>query len=722
MLSMLSLLFVQSPIAQLDALAQKRDLAGILAMAAKPVLERPYTLDFIKKNGAYEVGSRGWHAKELRTPSGKSYVVFTTDMTSESIGEQVFEWTGGKLGRYLAEEDRLGHTIRHHSFDIRFDVPNKKAVITDAVTIEAVPGAPKEFLMRFSPNYRVSQIRDAHGKSVPFSQAGGVVALPTGGPGTFTLSLNYEAIVNLPFYAGAITGDEANLANDYWYPMIARWPATFEARVTTPPGWTVVTQGDLVQRTGDVSQFRMNLPVVYFSLTAAPFRQVASSVNGREFRVWSTSLSEDQMRIQATLNQPIIEFYEKSFGPYPFKSWGSLISKHYGGGALEAYSYATYGEGWLPDEDAHEPAHTWWGGIINNTYLTSLWNESFANFSAGLYRREGPIGNVEEKRPAFVEDAFPEPAYQAASCAEGGAKIGDAAQSLGYGKGAQVLQMLESEIGTTKMIACMREWIKSHPKGTPGNWEDFRKVCVRMLGQKIDSFFAQWLWRKGWPDFDVAIDRVDNDAIRGRVLWKSQPYTIDCEVLVGYKDGSREFGRVQLGSTPWVLKLPRPKPVEFISFDPWRRLLRRYGNDEAPVSIEGFIQRAHVYVDPAHTDWMSTLGQRRRGEGMPADLGGTLIVGSPETMPAMRPLCAKAGFEVKGNKLTYRGTTIDLDRGGAIAVVDLDDGKSCVIALGKTLLRPRVGRARTAIVDAYGRFLRGKTDPKTHGFLTFRPN
>jgi hypothetical protein len=86
----------------------------------------------------------------------------------------------------------------------------------------------------------------------------------------------------------------------------------------------------------------------------------------------------------------------------------------------------------------------------------------------------------------------------------------------------------------------------------------------------------------------------------------------------------------------------------------------------------------------------------------------------------MKALCDKAGFTVEGNKLSYKGTEIDLEHGAALAVVDLGGGRSCVIGLGKTRRRPDFGRARTVLVDDLGRFLRGKTDPKTSGYLTYR--
>ncbi len=132
------------------------------------------------------------------------------------------------------------------------------------------------------------------------------------------------------------------------------------------------------------------------------------------------------------------------------------------------------------------------------------------------------------------------------------------------------------------------------------------------------------------------------------------------------------------------------------------------------------LARSAKLVDPAHTDWLTNVGGRTQNASAPIDPAGKFLVGSPETWPIMRDLCAKAGFQVQGNTLTYKGTSIDLTKGAALAVVDLEGGKRCVIGLGKTEHPVDFGRTRLIVTDSLGRFLRGVTDPKTSGPLTYR--
>lgn len=704
-------LFAPPTVDAIDALAKARNVAGLTALLAPLPAGTRNPFAVLKSGGAYEVGKYGWRAYSL----GKDYVVLSTPLTSEDVGEILLRRDGERLA-FVPERESLGAKIVRHSIDLRFRVEEKRAEIVDRVAL-STKGAGS-FVFRMSPAYRVASISDEKGRSVAFTQAGGMVLLKKGPQ---SLTMRYGGVVNLPQYAGSISDREATLVNDYWYPMIARDPAPYELTVHAPKAWTTVGQGtrvsDEVGATERTTKFRMDLPVVYFSVSSGPYRTVTETIGGRRYTAWSPRLDEERMRAQAETYAPIVEFYNRSFGASPFEGYGALDSPQYGGGALEAYSYATYGGFW--GEDPHEPAHTWWGGIINNTYLNSFWNESFAVFSEGLYRRNVRIGNVEERRLAFVSNGAAGGDYNQTAVQEAGADKGPVASSMGYGKGAKVLQMLEQWLGTDLVVGDMREWIATHPKGEPGDWPDFERIVARRApGNDVKGFFDDWLRRPGYANFD-ATAKVEGSQIRIDLTWKGPRFRMPLDVMVQSASGARSFTTVWLNGTENPVFVPGGDRPALVSVDPWRRAVRRIGNDEEPVSIERTVGNLPKFVDPAHKDWMAEASGRAAA-GALNDPAGKFIVGSPETLPIMRDLCEKAGFKVAGNRLDYDGTTVDLTKGGALAVVDLEGGKRCVIGLGKTRMAPNTGSARTALVDDLGRFLRGKTEPKTEGKLVFR--
>ncbi len=712
-------------VAEIDALAKTRNADGMMAFAGPEVAALSKPFFFLKSNGPYDTGRFGWSALELRAPGGGQFIVFSTKITSEDYGEFLFAFDGSKLTRYIPETETGGFRIRHQTMDIHFDIPNKRAMLHSSVRIQrAKPGGA--LLLRLSPHYRVSKLHQQGERTLPFAQAGGIVAIQAPNEPEFTLSMSYSGVVDLPRYAGSITSREALLTNDYWYPMIGRMPATYEATVHVPKNWMAVAQGELAKDIegpeGRTMTWRMDVPVTYWSLSAAPYSTLSTEVGGRKFIIWSLSMTPEQMKLQAELSAPVLDFYEKTFAKYPFSFWGAVDSPQYGGGALEAYSFATYGSGWLPDEDTHEPAHTWWGGLINNTYLNSLWNESFANYSGGLYHRENPTGNRAEKRLAFIQDADPGPGYAAAPMSKSGVFIGPPSSSLGYGRGADVLQMLEFELGTESMIKSLRHWLANHPKGEPGEWEDFEKAVKAASGRDMTTFFDEWVHRPGFVDFDIENVRWEGGAVVGDVAFRSEPYRLLCEAMLQYPDGKRSFTSIRFepNGKRASFRIPTAAKPALVSLDPYRRILRPKRDNERPTELASALRRSKRFVDPGRTGWLKNVPSGAAITELPASLDNVFLVGSPDTLPVLRTLCDQAGFRVRGNQLEYDGTIIDLNKGGALAVLELPSGGQCLIGLGQTRRPAQLGRSRLAVFDDFGRFLRGKTDPKTSGFLTAR--
>lgn len=707
-------------IEHLDRLAQARDVEGLsrFMIPLAPGVRNP--LDVVRTNGAYEVGRFGWHAYALKGQGTGDYVVIGTPLTSEDIGERVFERDGDRL-RYVPETESFGIRLVRHHFDLKIDVPEKRATLVDALDLTNADGSTGTFLFRMSPNYIVSSIRNKADEPVPFAEASGVVLLnKPGGSDTYTIS--YSAIVDQPNYAGSIGEGEATLTNDYWYPMVARQATPYDITIHAPAGWRAIGQGDLKQSTSSGSErvvrYKMDVPCVFYSVSAAPFKCVTRTIDGRSFSCYSAQMTDAQMEAQDEFYAEIIGFYNREFGAFPFKGYGAVDSSVYGGGALEAYSFATWGHGSLPSEDAHEPSHTWWGGIIDNTYLGSFWNESFAVFSEGLYHRNAPVGNDSERQLAFVSDANANDSYNFAPIWNCGADAGGVAGTLGYGKGSQVLQMLETLLGTDRMVATMRQWV-TQDRGHDVDWADYEAVVESMypeLGPK--SFFDDWLRRPGFADLRVSDVAYDSGHVRMSVGFNGPSFRIPLEVMLQDAEGKRSYAMIDL-KEPGTVSVPCAKKPVLVSVDRWRRILRKIGPDEEPVSLANLLPKLSRYTDPARPDELPGVGARPT-VGAPSDADGKFIVGRPETLPILGDLCRRVGFVVHGNELTYDGTTIDLNRGCAAAIVDLGGGRRCAIGLGRTLVTPDFGRARLALTDGLGRFLRGRTEPKTSGNLTFR--
>ncbi len=721
--AVLFMAFHQGPpsISSLDQLAQAKNVAELTKLLDVQPRKGHNPFSIIQTGGAYGVGRNGWHALPLKGPGPEEYVVISTALTSEDTGELVFQRVGEKL-RFVPEANDFGIKLIRHDFDLIFDVPTKRAKLVDKLRLSNSQGLAGTFLFRMCPQYIVSSITNSKNQPVAFQEAGGVVStIKPDREDTYTIK--YGALVNQPDYSGSISETEATLSNDYWYPMVARQPVPYDITIRCPAKWVAVGQGDLIEEsvkgTEKISRYKMDMPCVFYSVSAGPFKKFSQKINGRTYSCWSAVMTEDQMKAQTEFYAPIIEFYNR-FYPFPFKGYGAIDSAVYGGGALEAYSFTTWGHGALPGEDAHEPAHSWWGGVVNNTYLSSFWNESFAVFADGMFHRGAAIGRAEERKLAFINDGNGNPAYSIIPIAESGAEVGGLGSALGYGKGAQVLQMLEVLLGTERITAAMQAWAKKF-HGKASDWADFEKVVSDLNPNlKLKSFFDDWIRKPGYADLKVTDVQIQSNQVMMNVGFNGPTFRIPLEVMLQFADGKRRFAMIDLKKPGKVTIQCGARPV-LVSVDPWRRVLRKIAPDESPVSISRLMRTMPRINDAKHPDYLAGQGRQGKDGVGTTDPAGKFIVGHPSTMPLLAKLCEKVGFKVSGNKLTYDGTTIDLNHGAALAVVDLGGGKRCLIGLGKTRVSPGTARARLALTDDLGRFLRGVTEPKTAGNLVFRP-
>ncbi|MCA0361485.1 MAG: hypothetical protein LCH41_10585 [Armatimonadetes bacterium] len=703
-------------IADLSKHATAKDITAIEARAT-PELKGKFA--FLKVPGSFGVGRFGWTAELLQdSTTGTEYAVFTTPLTTQDYGDQVFRIEDGKLAAKIDERTTRGVTPKHANFIIGFDLPKKSASFLAQLTLNVSVGADKDFFLRLGPNHDVIQALDSAGKPIKISQAGGVISLPTPPPGEHKITLVYEGVINRPRFAGSITDTEVMLTNDLWWPAIARLPFTFKTTVSVPKDWEVVAQGNRVSDTiiGDKRSIvtEMPLPISYLSLSAGPFYSEELLVEGRTYRMISKTMPREQMKTQLELIPPVFDFFEQ-FAPYPFNHYEKIVTPLYGGGALEAYSFATYGPGWLPAEEPHEPSHTWWGGIVPCTYLDSFWNESFAVFSEGLYAREGRVGDKPTKRLAFIGDFGAEDSYLTAPVGTTGANDGNAASAVGYGKGAWVLQQLEFEVGTEVMIQKMKEFVATHPAGTASDWPQFRTL----FGPEMDWFFKQWLDEPGVPGLEILGVDHQNEVAALNLKFEGQPVRMTVEVLVETSSETK-LHRVDLRPNPdgsCAVEIPAPGQIKRIVVDPYDRLMTD-DNTSLPYRWSDNLRRMRAFVDPKHDDWWPT---NRRIDKLPESWEGLVIVGHPATLPEARILCDIAGFEISGDFLTYKDVTIDLRKDQAVAMVEFAPGKWCGLSVGKAKIRPNVGRATAAVVDHLGRFLMGETRPRDQGPLVWTP-
>ena len=443
-------------------------------------------------------------AADAAQGGAKTYLaVFHAWHTCESDGDHVHRLTetadGWKLGPEIPETETGGFRVRDHNLRVTLDVPQKSAQIQDAVMLERTAETSPDFiLLRLSEDFTVANIT-LKGTALAFQQVGGLLTFRPPDTKKFEIAMTYAGHVN---HQGSdyIRDNEATL-NSYWYPHIARLPSTATVTATAPVGWTPIAQGELKAETTDkggaiTRTYRNDIPTCFFTLDMGKYHVTTRTTGGRTLLAYL--LDDKPALAQSSLDtlESAIRFFDTTFARFPYSRYTVVQTQGAFQGALEAYSFATFGPGTLPETIVHELSHTWWGGLVPCAYTRSMWNESFAEYSDGLYHRQvlKEVRTLSPRMRVLMAKDF-----TAFTMRDAHDTSDDRQAGVGYGKGPLVLQMLENEIGLETMKKCCAAFAAGHPKGEAAEWEEFEGVVNKITGKNYRWFFAQWEERTGLP-------------------------------------------------------------------------------------------------------------------------------------------------------------------------------------------------------------------------------
>lgn len=563
--------------------------AASAANARRPAGMAPFAEEDAEKLFAWAHSKTStWQGSVLTLPdaSRNAYLaVFHAWHTCESDGDHIHRLQrtprGWKLGQEIPETDPSGFRVRDHDLHVQFDIPGHSAAIRDTIQVERSQDQVPAFgLLRLSQDFTVRRLtRDGpEGASVPFRQAGGVLAFRPPREKTFRLFLRYDGTVN---HRGSdyILSGEATL-NSYWYPHTARLPATATVTVAAPAGWTAIGQGDLVREEaaaggGKRLVFRNPIPTCYFTLDAGPYHIASRKAGERTLYVYLLGRNDDLAQRSLDTLAKALTFYESAFTKYPYRRYTAVQTRGSFSGALEAYSFATFGAGTLPATIPHELAHTWWGGIAPCTYTRSMWNESFAEYSDGLFQRSGntpstPKTPVPYKKRTFRAGFEAVPIIGAFDTSDG------SHSAVGYGKGALVLRVLEDQIGKEAMLRAMARFLADLPRGAAPEWPDFEKAVQTVTGKDYHWFFSQWTERTGLPQVRLGEVRITEEGgrnvVEADILQEKTPYRLRIPVDVQLRTGEIVRQDVEAEGPRTHVRVRVPGPPIRLTLDPDARL------------------------------------------------------------------------------------------------------------------------------------------------------
>lgn len=419
--------------------------------------------------------------------------------------------------------------IDHYSLQFHLD-PSIK-FIKGSATIELVPNrmpvAP-ELVLDLIDALTVTRV-SVGGKTLSFSHSHDVLAIQLAPLSTFksaTLSIDYEGTpVGDGFTFGQHSG--VSIVESYGLPSTAKqwWPSIdapsgkakngMDMEITVPGGFVAASNGNLVNQLknpdGTITfhwseQYPIYPDTVGLTVTNFETFDLSYKSDGAEFPIRFYVFPEDldKARKQFPVLLSMLQSHIKHFGPYPFSREKYGIAEFTVDSFREHQTMPSLGAKLITGDNsrdfvlAHESAHQWFGNSISVKNWSHIWlNEGFASYAYALWREDvGGTLAYQDAMKGMIRD-FPGSIF-----IRNTTDVNQLFSNTTFRKGAWVLHMLRHVLGDDTFFKSLKAYVARFSYSN-ADTEDFRAVCEEVSGQKLNWFFAQWIYGEGEPKYKL---------------------------------------------------------------------------------------------------------------------------------------------------------------------------------------------------------------------------
>lgn len=525
--------------------------------------------------------------------------------------------TSNCLAQSIPEPERIRtYDVRHISMNISFDW-DKKMVIGD-VTTKIVPLS--DGMTSFEVDAVAFDIESIMVLDIPlkYDYDGKKITIYTPEPmnttDTFGYTVKYTCIPQRGLYFVYPTELNPSLPyqiwtqgqsenNRYWIPVYD-YPndkTTTEMFITVDSKFTTISNGYLESSYASAGA---NGGITYHWVQDQPHSTylimlgvgewdiIKDEADGIEVMTYVDKNKRDIGEYAARNTGEMMRMFNDRFGyRYPWANYKQVIVNEYIHGGMENTTATVLNERvyYSPEiEDdygadnliAHELGHQWWGDLITCRNWSELWlNESFATYSAAIWNEhykgkdEYDYYILRNSDDAMKYDTTKKrlPIW---------AGFGSVTENI-YDKGSVVINSFRHVLGDSLFDLSISTFLKDN---------EFKTVETQDLIDAVDKIynyrtepgpkptshewmFYQWIWKAGYPEFEVA-HSYDEDkkqvSFNLKQIQKQDTLTPSFQVPVDiriYGEGHDTIVPIFISGTGITWTIPFPVKPEFVQFD-----------------------------------------------------------------------------------------------------------------------------------------------------------
>ncbi len=517
----------------------------------------------------------------------------------------------------------------HHDLQISLFPHEKRISGTDTLTVN--PDGATKLGFNLSERIRVSEI-SVNGRPAPFTFQNSLLQVPLSpgeNHGVTAVSIQYSGIFDDPVPDSPVSTDDPGYgvtgiisekgsflqAGSGWYPEIHGFSKSYLLQVDAPEGILAVSVGKCLgheTRGGrTLSTWEVKHPVEGLPLSAANYvvreRSEGNLKAATYFFPHTIQLAEGYL--DATMRY--MSLYERLFGPYPFDRFAVVENFFPTGYGFPSYTLLGSNVIRLPfiidTSLGHEIAHCWWGNGVYADYEKGNWSEGLTTYVADyLYKEKTSRDEARDYRLQILrkfatlvgpEKDFPLRHFQS--------RYDPASQTIGYGKGAMLFHMLRQQLGDDLFWDSLREVFRDRLFQRT-SWKNFQEAFENRCHCSLQTFFDQWLTRKGAPH--LSLERIHSRPsdsvwqVTGNLVQTRPTYKLQLHVTL--ESGRQKVTRkIDVSEEVTPFQISSNGPPERLQVDPEFHTFRHLYPPEIPPSINSLKGSPAVLVVTAKHTW-----------------------------------------------------------------------------------------------------------------------
>lgn len=305
------------------------------------------------------------------------------------------------------------------------------------------------------------------------------------------------------------------------------------------------------------------------------------SISGETIPIWLTARPTDTTAMKQSfvnIGSCAIGF-EEDFGLYRWPRVGFTLVP-FTGGAMEHATNIAYprfaSNGTLAYETlyAHELSHHWFGNLVTCRNAEDMWlNEGWASYSESIFleNQYGPASykeDVKSKHKTALLRAHEE---------DGGRyPVSGIPTELTYGyhvyiKGADMAHTLRGYMGDDSFFTAIKAYME-HYQFDDVSSEDMRDFFQQYTSANLTSFFDDWIFQEGYPEFRIkeSIQTGVNNwdiVIDQNHHYNPELYSnVPMQLTVLDTDGNRHYFNVLLSDSQTTSSIALPNGITPVAF------------------------------------------------------------------------------------------------------------------------------------------------------------